>query len=68
MQLRLPVLYLNTACPVPDEECRECMWLPLCVGGCPHYRLTTGRSCVPFKDDLEAYALSLHAKMVEDRV
>ena len=53
---------------MPDEECRKCMWLPLCVGGCPHYRLTTERSCVPFKDDLEAYALSLHAKMVEDRV
>lgn len=60
-------MYLNTACPVPDEECRECMWLPLCVGGCPHDRLTTGRSCVPFKDDPEAYALSLHARMVENR-
>jgi uncharacterized protein len=55
--------YLNTACPVPDEECRECMWLPLCVGGCPHRRLIAGRSCVPFKDDPESYVLALHARI-----
>lgn len=59
--------YLNTACPVPDDECRSCMWLPLCVGGCPHDRLTKGRSCVPFKDDPESYVLALHARMVEGR-
>lgn len=35
--------YLNTACPIPDSECRECVWLPLCAGGCPHKRLFEGR-------------------------
>ena len=58
--------YLNTANPVPDEECRECAWLPMCVGGCPHHRLFVGRMCVPFKDDPEGYALALHARIGED--
>ena len=60
-------MYLNTACPVPDEECRECMWLPMCVGGCPHRRLSTERDCVPFKDSPEEYALALYARMAEGR-
>ena len=61
-------MYLNTACPVPDEECRECVWLPLCVGGCPHDRLTKGRSCVSFKDEPESYVLALHARMIGARI
>ena len=43
--------YLNTTCPIPDPECRECIWLPTCHGNCPNQRLTTGRFCYPFKDD-----------------
>ena len=61
-------MYLNTACPVPDEECRECMWLPMCVGGCPHRRLSTERDCVPFKDNPEEYVLALHARMTSEQV
>ena len=58
-------MYLNTAGPVPDEECRDCVWLPLCVGGCPHKRLFYGRRCVSFKDDPERYVLALHARIGE---
>lgn len=57
--------YLNTAGPVPDEECRECVWLPLCAGGCPQKRLFEERKCVPYKDDVEAYVLALHARIGE---
>ena len=60
-------MYLNTACPVPDDECRECVWLPLCSGGCPHKRLFSGRACVAFKDDPERYVLALHARIGEDK-
>ena len=60
-------MYLNTANPVPDEECRECVWLPTCVGGCPHKRLFSERACIGFKDDLEAYVLALHARIGEDK-
>ena len=59
--------YLNTACPVPDEECRECIWLPTCAGGCPQKRLFEKRACVPFKDNPEAYVLALYARIGEEK-
>ena len=58
-------MYLNTACPIPDEECRECVWLPMCAGGCPYKRLFDGRECVCFKDDPQSYVLALHARIGE---
>ena len=58
--------YLNTAVPVPDEECRDCVWLPNCVGGCPYRRLFEERACVKFKDDPESYVLALHARIGKD--
>ncbi len=60
-------MYLNTAPPVPDEECRKCVWLPNCAGGCPHKRLFEGRACVPYKDNPEAYVLALHARIGENK-
>ena len=60
-------MYLNTACPVDDEECRECVWLPSCVGGCPHKRLFSGRECLAFKDEPEKYVLALHARIGKDK-
>ncbi len=59
--------FLNSAGPVPDDECYECVWLPLCVGGCPFKRLHGNRSCVPYKNDAEAYVLALHARIGEDK-
>lgn len=59
--------YLNTACPIPDDECRECVWLPMCVGGCPHKRLFEGRQCVAFKNDPEKYVLALHARIRKEK-
>lgn len=56
-------MFLNTACPIPDEECRECVWLPTCAGGCPYKRLFPGRACIAFKDNPEAYVLALHARI-----
>ena len=55
--------YLNMAAPVPDPECRECLWLPLCLGGCPMKRFQGRRACVPFKDDPASFALAVHARM-----
>ena len=60
-------MYLNTACPVPDDECRECVWLPMCVGGCPYRRIFSARACVEFKNQPEAYVLALHARIGEDK-
>ena len=58
--------FLNTANPVPDEECHECVWLPTCVGGCPYQRLFSTRACIPFKNDPESYVLALHALIGKD--
>ena len=55
--------FLNTANPVPDEECRECVWLPMCAGGCPYRRLYGKRACLPFKDDPDSYVLALHDRI-----
>ncbi len=55
--------YLNTSSPLPDEECRECIWLPMCVGGCPYRRLYDKRACISFKDKPEEYVLALHSKI-----
>ena len=59
--------FLNCAIPIPDEECRECVWLPTCVGGCPYKRLFEERHCIGFKDDPESYVLALHARIGEDK-
>ena len=60
-------MYLNLACPIPDDECKECVWLPTCAGGCPHKRLFEGRQRIALKDDPEAYVLALHARIGEQK-
>ena len=55
-------MFLNTASPIPDSECHGCVWLPLCVGGCPRMRLRGARRCVPFRDDPQSFVLALYEK------
>ncbi len=54
--------YLNSAAPSDDEECRACVWFPLCVGGCPHKRLFDKKRCLSFKHDPEAFVLALYER------
>lgn len=61
------VAIMNMTLPLDDDECNECVWLPMCAGGCPYKRLYETRSCVSFKDDPEAYVLALHARIGEDK-
>ncbi len=53
--------YLNKAPPLKDEECSECAWLPMFVGGCPHRRLHDRKSCIGLRGEPEKYVLALHA-------
>ena len=56
--------YLNAFGATCDPECRECVWLPHCAGGCPHMRLFgEGRQCVPYRDNPEAFVLASYAKL-----
>ena len=56
-------MYMNTALPTEDEECRECVWLPACTGGCPHKRLFYQKDCLSFRDHPEEYVLSLYGRL-----
>ncbi len=55
--------YLDTALPNGDAECRECQWLPFCVGGCPYKRVNKEKECLPYKNRPEEYVLALYRRM-----
>ena len=58
--------FLNTAPPSVDDECKECVWLPYCVGGCPYRRLFDGgKECLGFKDHADDFVLALHKRLQE---
>ena len=60
-------MYLNTALPLADEECRECVWLPTCAGGCPNKRLSGRKNCLAFREEPEKYVLALYARIGEKK-
>lgn len=36
-----------------DEECLQCPYLPICMGGCPNYRIKNkGKNCHPIKENV----------------
>lgn len=58
--------YLNTALPLNDPECLECIWLPTCIGGCPHRKLYyEKRSCLPYRNEPEKYVTALYERLQE---
>ena len=58
--------YLNTALPFNDPECLECIWLPTCIGGCPHRRLYYEKhSCLPYRNEPEKYVMALYERLQE---
>lgn len=34
-----------------DEECKQCVWLPLCAGGCPSKKIYHNIKCISFKNN-----------------
>jgi uncharacterized protein len=55
--------FLNTAVPSRDDKCYNCVWLPLCGGGCPQMRLFGKHECPPYRNDPEAFVLAMHARI-----
>lgn len=41
--------------PTTDERCKDCKFLPICVGGCPYYRISEFKICDSHKYDLDMY-------------
>ena len=55
--------YLSGGAPLADPECRACVWLPQCAGGCPYQRLFgRGRACVPYRDNAQDFVLAVYEK------
>ncbi len=57
--------YLNATLPLNDPECRECVWLPACLGGCPNRRLYAQRVCAAYKNEPEKYVMALYRQNAE---
>ena len=58
--------FLNTAALSHDDKCYECVWLPLCGGGCPQLRLFGKPKCPAYRDDPEAFVLAMNARIRRD--
>ena len=52
------VKYINSINIFDDEECKECVWMPFCNGGCPNKRLYGERICTPYKEHPEEFVLN----------
>ena len=55
--------FLNTVAPPPGDKCYECVWLPLCGGGCPQLRLFGKPECPAYRNDPEAFVLAMHDRI-----
>lgn len=41
--------------PTDEKKCKDCQYLPLCVGGCPYARLNSNQCCSYWKYNLDEY-------------
>lgn len=41
--------------PTEDEKCKDCKYLPLCMGGCPHNRMENLKICAQYRYNLDEY-------------
>ena len=55
--------FLNTVTPSHDDKCYECVWLPLCGGGCPQLRLFGKPECPAYRSDPEAFVLAMYSRI-----
>ena len=54
-------LYLNAFQDAP-EECKACVWHPICNSLCPTIRFLEISGCPPWKNDPEAFVLAVYRK------
>lgn len=54
-------LFLNAFQDSP-EECKACVWHPLCNSHCPMRRFLGISGCLPWKDDPETFVLAVYRK------
>ena len=52
------------AWPGEDSECMACTVLPICMGGCPHKRMTVGKHCSPVRYALDEYVTAVGKELL----
>ncbi len=57
--------YFELAWPGNDAECMSCPALPVCMGGCPQKRLTTGKQCRGYKYVLDEYVEAVGKELTD---
>ena len=45
------LVYIKSIGVFNDQECRECVWLPLCAGNCPSKKIYHNMKCLLFKNN-----------------
>lgn len=50
--------------PTEDNECTECKMLPLCMGGCPHYRVHNIDRCSTYRYILDDVILRKYSEKI----
>lgn len=52
--LNILTKYLNSP-GILNEECYNCVWLPICAGGCSSKKFFQNIKCVPYKYDIDFF-------------
>lgn len=53
--------------PFNDEECRNCLVLPMCMGGCTYCHLKNEKFCIPEKFILDDFIDKLYDQVINKR-
>jgi len=61
------IQYLNLGVPLDDAECRDCVFLPQCEGGCPTRRIYYKKACAGGKDAPERFVLGLYERLQKEK-
>ena len=62
------LLYVNSISVLNDEECKQCVWLPLCSGGCPSKKMFHNMKCISFKDDPDYFIEKVKEYTIEKMI
>lgn len=53
--------------PTNDDVCKECKYLPMCMGGCPHRRLNKSiNRCINMKYQLESFINEISLQIMSE--
>lgn len=51
-----------------DGECKNCILLPMCMGGCSYCRMKSGKYCIPEKYFFDDFVRKLYCEARQERI